>query len=110
MTIEALPLSSYSAVAATAMTSAGPASFADVVDHVKGAVVSVKVKIDETNVSDDGDAQPMPNIPKGGPLESSSASSARPAWAAGSATMSRRAPHAAWPRVRASSSPPTAIS
>ena len=69
VTIETLPLSSYSAVAATAMTSAGPASFADVVDHVKGAVVSVKVKIDETNASDEGDAQPMPNIPKGGPLD-----------------------------------------
>ncbi len=69
VTIEALPLSTYSAVAATPITSAGPASFADVVDHVKGAVVSVKVKIDETNVADDSDAQPMPNIPKGGPLE-----------------------------------------
>jgi serine protease Do len=67
--IETLPLSSHSAVAATAMTSAGPASFADVVDHVKGAVVSVKVKLDEANVSDDGDTQTMPNIPKGGPLD-----------------------------------------
>ena len=71
VTIEALPLSTYPAVAAATTLSAGPASFADVVDHVKGAVVSVKVKMAETNVSDegDGDAQPMPNFPKGGPLE-----------------------------------------
>src|SRR5208337_3065566 len=48
---------------------AGPASFADVVDRVKGAVVSVKVKTEESNVSYDGDSQPMPNFPKGGPLE-----------------------------------------
>ncbi len=69
VTIEALPFSTYPAVAAAPVTSAGPASFADVVDHVKGAVVSVKVKIDETNASDEGDAQPMPNFPKGGPLD-----------------------------------------
>ncbi len=30
---------------------------------------SVKVKIDESNASYDGDAQPTPNFPKGGPLE-----------------------------------------
>ena len=69
VTIEALPLSTYPAVAAASITSAGPSSFADVVDHVKGAVVSVKVKVDDMNVSDDGDAQPMPNFPKGGPLD-----------------------------------------
>nr|WP_170153337.1 Do family serine endopeptidase [Roseiarcus fermentans] len=70
VTIEALPLSTNPAIAAAPMASAGPASFADVVDHVKGAVVSVKVKISETKISDDeGDAQPMPNFPKGGPLE-----------------------------------------
>ena len=69
LTIEALPLSTYPAFAGATVASAGPASFADVVDHVKGAVVSVKVKIDETNASYDGDAQPMPNFPKGGPLE-----------------------------------------
>ncbi len=69
VTIEALPLSTEAAIAAAPVTSAGPASFADVVDHVKGAVVSVKVKIDATNVSEEGDAQPMPNFPKGGPLE-----------------------------------------
>ena len=69
LTIEGLPLASYPALAAATVASAGPASFADVVDRVKGAVVSVKVKIDESNVSFDGDSQPMPNFPKGGPLE-----------------------------------------
>ena len=70
VTIEALPLSTVPAIAAVPATSAGPASFADVVDHVKGAVVSVKVKIDATNVSDEeGDGQAAPNFPKGGPLE-----------------------------------------
>jgi serine protease Do len=71
LTIEALPLASNTAIAAATATSAGPASFADVVDRVKGAVVSVKVKIDASNVSFDGESQPtpMPNFPKGGPLE-----------------------------------------
>ena len=70
VTIEALPLSTNAAIAAAPVASIGPASFADVVDHVKGAVVSVKVKMTAANVSDDeGDAQPMPNIPRGGPLE-----------------------------------------
>jgi serine protease Do len=69
LTIEALPLATYPALAGSAVSSAGPASFADVVDRVKGAVVSVKVKIDESNVSYDGDSQSMPNFPKGGPLE-----------------------------------------
>ncbi len=69
LTIEALPLSTYSAVAGPTAAQAGPASFADVVDHVKGAVVSVKVKTEESKVSYDGEEQPMPNFPKGGPLE-----------------------------------------
>ena len=67
--IEALPLSTYPAVAAVPAAAAGPASFADIVDHVKGAVVSVKVKMMDANVSDDGDSQAMPSIPKGSPLE-----------------------------------------
>ncbi len=49
-----------------------PGSFADVVDRVSPAVVSVKVKIteDTTETSDDNDGpQVMPNIPKGDPLE-----------------------------------------
>ena len=69
MTFEALPIASVPALAAATTPSAGPSSFADVVDRVKGAVVSVKVKVAETNVSYDGAAQPLPNAPKGGPLE-----------------------------------------
>jgi len=69
VTIETLPLSTNAAIAAAPLPSAGPASFADVVDRVKGAVVSVKVKMNETATSDEGDAAPMPNLPKGGPLE-----------------------------------------
>jgi serine protease Do len=70
LAIETLPLASNTAIAAATSTpSAGPASFADVVERVKGAVVSVKVKIDASNVSFDGESQPMPNFPKGGPLE-----------------------------------------
>jgi serine protease Do len=69
LTFEGLPLASYPALAAPTTPSAGPSSFADVVDRVKGAVVSVKVKVDESNVSYNGDTQPMPNFPKGGPLE-----------------------------------------
>lgn len=45
-----------------------PGSFADVVDRVSPAVVSVKVKITED--AEESDSQPsMPNIPKGDPLE-----------------------------------------
>ena len=69
LTIEGLPLATVPALAGATVASAGPASFADVVDRVKGAVVFVKVKIDEANVSYDGDSQPTPNFPKGGPLE-----------------------------------------
>jgi serine protease Do len=72
LTIEALPVASHPAFAAASTPSAGPASFADMVDRVKGAVVSVKVKIDQSNVSFDGDSQqpmPMPNFPKGSPLD-----------------------------------------
>ncbi|HXZ16850.1 MAG TPA: hypothetical protein VEH77_12900, partial [Roseiarcus sp.] len=64
VTIETLPLSTNAAIAGAPLPSAGPASFADVVDRVKGAVVSVKVKTDETATSDEGDAAPMPNLPK----------------------------------------------
>ena len=45
---------------------AGPASFADVVDRVKPAVVSVKVKLDDVQGSDD-DSQAAPDLPP--PLE-----------------------------------------
>ncbi|MDX7953698.1 Do family serine endopeptidase [Lichenihabitans sp. Uapishka_5] len=46
-----------------------PGSFADVVDRVSPAVVSVKVKITEDASDDDNSAPQMPNIPKGDPLE-----------------------------------------
>ena len=56
------------AVADTQQPSAGPASFADVVDRVKSSVVSVKVKMD--NVSDaDSDLQTMPHFPPGSPFD-----------------------------------------
>jgi serine protease Do len=44
-----------------------PVSFADVVDHVKGAVVSVKVKTTET--ADSSDEFDIPHITPGDPLE-----------------------------------------
>ncbi len=56
------------AVAADTQPSAGPASFADVVDRVKSSVVSVKVKMD--NVSDaESDFQTMPHFPPGSPFD-----------------------------------------
>jgi serine protease Do len=44
-----------------------PVSFADVVDHVRGAVVSVKVKTTET--ADAGEETEIPHIAPGDPLE-----------------------------------------
>src|SRR5580704_13047518 len=44
-----------------------PVSFADVVDHVRGAVVSVKVKATET--ADANDELEIPHIAPGDPLE-----------------------------------------
>ena len=56
------------AVADTQQPSAGPASFADVVDRVKSSVVSVKVKMDQ--VSDaESDLQGMPHFPPGSPFD-----------------------------------------
>ncbi len=51
-----------------------PTSFADVVEHVRNAVVSVKVKMSETSDSEDagsdGDSSPqMPQLKPGDPLE-----------------------------------------
>jgi serine protease Do len=70
MAFETLPQLSNAAVAATSSVSpAGPASFADVVDRVKGAVVSVKVKISE-DADDQGADQPhMPQFAPGSPLD-----------------------------------------
>jgi serine protease Do len=49
---------------------AGPASFANIVDRVRGAVVSVKVKLVETaDTSDTGSAPSMPQLQPGDPLE-----------------------------------------
>src|SRR4051812_21854032 len=53
--------------AAYAAESAGPASFADIVERVKGAVVSVKVKLAD---SEDADADSEDRrAPGGGPFE-----------------------------------------
>src|ERR1700722_4267021 len=49
----------------------GPASFADVVDRVKPAVVSVKVKLSDADQVDDDDSNGipgMPDIPKNSPF------------------------------------------
>ena len=56
--LETLPLASNPAIAAAEMTapSVAPTSFADVVDHVKGAVVSVKVRMDDSKVAFNGDS------------------------------------------------------
>jgi len=64
--IENPGLSPTQALAATNVAPAGPGSFADVVDRVKGAVVSVKVKMSEDPASAEGD---MPSFPPGSPME-----------------------------------------
>jgi serine protease Do len=51
-----------------AQPSAGPASFADVVDRVKSSVVSVKVKMDQTSDAE-SDLQGMPHFPPGSPFD-----------------------------------------
>ncbi len=58
-----------SAAATTAQPLGGPASFADVVDRVKPAVVSVKVKVADADPVDDEDGGPgLPDIPKNSPF------------------------------------------
>src|SRR6202453_2183622 len=58
------------AVAATQQPSAGPASFADVVDRVKTSVVSVKVKLaDGGDAEADSDIPAMPHFPPGSPFD-----------------------------------------
>src|SRR5580700_7649952 len=52
-----------SAAATTAQAPAGPASFADVVDRVKPAVVSVKVKLSDADPVDDEDSDGIPGLP-----------------------------------------------
>jgi serine protease Do len=56
------------AVAADTQPSAGPASFADVVDRVKSSVVSVKVKMADATDAE-SDFQTMPHFPPGSPFD-----------------------------------------
>ena len=51
------------AAATSAQPASGPASFADVVDRVKPAVVSVKVKLSDADQVDDADSDGMPGMP-----------------------------------------------
>jgi serine protease Do len=58
-----------SAAATTGQPAAGPASFADVVDRVKPAVVSVKVKLADADAVDEEDSIPgLPDVPKNSPF------------------------------------------
>ena len=57
------------ALALAQAQAAGPSSFADVVEAVRGSVVSVKVKIMETAQSDDEQGQGMPQFEPGNPME-----------------------------------------
>src|ERR1700723_2653508 len=57
-----------SAAATTAQAPAGPASFADVVDRVKPAVVSVKVKLSEDASDEQAERPHMPDFAPGSPL------------------------------------------
>jgi serine protease Do len=69
--LEAVPLSGVAAFAATttAVGPSNPASFADIVDHVKGAVVSIKVKMVDSPAADEDQSSGMPDVPRGGPLD-----------------------------------------
>ena len=67
--LESVPQFSHAAMAASSVSPAGPASFADVVDRVKGAVVSVKVKISEDASDDQAEAPHMPDFAPGSPME-----------------------------------------
>ena len=70
LTLEGLPLMSYPAIAQGSAIQAtqpsGPASFADVVDHVKGAVVSVKVTMRDAAQDDQSSG---PDMSPGSPLD-----------------------------------------
>src|SRR5580700_11194072 len=67
--VESVPQFSHAAIAATSVAPAGPASFADVVDRVKGAVVSVKVKISEDSSEDQSERPHLPKFAPGSPME-----------------------------------------
>ena len=66
--VETCALAPGYAVADTQQPSAGPASFADVVDRVKSSVVSVKVKMSEA-ADAESDLQTMPHFPPGSPFD-----------------------------------------
>jgi serine protease Do len=53
-----------SAAATATQPAAGPASFADIVDRVKPAVVSVKVKLSDADSVDDEDSDGIPGLPE----------------------------------------------
>jgi serine protease Do len=58
------------ALAETKPASAGPASFADIVDKVKNSVVSVKVKVEDGGgVDAESEGPPMPHFAPGGPFD-----------------------------------------
>src|ERR1700733_364259 len=62
--------SASAAIVGVTQPSAGPASFADVVDRVKTSVVSVKVKLADGGDADaDSDAPPLPHFAPGGPFD-----------------------------------------
>src|SRR5260370_13902004 len=61
-------LSPVHAAAVIAQPTAGPASFADIVDRVRPAVVSVKVKVSQDDVADDEDSQSLPELPQDSPF------------------------------------------
>ena len=91
-------------------------SFADVIDRVKPAVVSVRVKVQNVASRSDSDSEDdnggqqfsMPDLPPGARSSVSSASSATSSRA--SSAASGPASSTARPRARASSSPATAMS
>jgi serine protease Do len=63
------PASSPSAPSAIApQPAAGPGSFADIVDRVKPAVVSVKVKLSDADLSSDEMPQGLPDFPPDSPF------------------------------------------
>ena len=59
------------ALADSSQPSAGPASFADVVDRVKSSVVSIKVKMSDggDDADAEGDQPSMPQFPPGSPFD-----------------------------------------
>ena len=64
--VHAVAASEPSAIAP--QPAAGPASFADIVDRVQPAVVSVKVKLSDVGQSDEEDSQGLPDFAPNSPL------------------------------------------